>query len=46
VAGSAAKFAVGSGRGRKSDLTVYFPPAGPLPSPARGLIPVPPSIAI
>jgi Uma2 family endonuclease len=44
VAGSEAKFAVGSGRGRKPDLTVYLP--GNRRPPARGLIRVPPDIAI
>lgn len=44
VAGSAAKFAVGSGRGRKPDLTVYLP--GSRRPPARGLIRVPPDIAV
>jgi Uma2 family endonuclease len=44
VAGSEAKFAVGSGRGRKPDLTVYLP--GGRRPPARGLIRVPPDIAI
>jgi Uma2 family endonuclease len=44
VAGSDAKFAVGSGRGRKPDLTVYFPSSRR--PPARGLIRVPPDIAI
>jgi Uma2 family endonuclease len=44
VAGSNAKFAVGSGRGRKPDLTVYLP--GSRRPPARGLIRVPPDIAI
>ena len=44
VAGSDAKFAVGPGRGRKPDLTVYFP--GSRRPPARGLIRVPPDIAI
>lgn len=44
VAGSEAKFAVGSGRGRKPDLTVYLP--GSRRPPARGLIRVPPDIAI
>ena len=44
VAGSEAKFAVGSGRGRKPDLTVYLP-GSPRP-PARGLIRVPPDIAV
>jgi Uma2 family endonuclease len=44
VAGSDAKLAVGSGRGRKPDLTVYLP--GSRRPPARGLIRVPPDIAI
>lgn len=44
VAGSDAKFAVSSRRGRKPDLTVYFP--GSRRPPARGLIRVPPDIAI
>jgi Uma2 family endonuclease len=44
VAGSEAKFALSSGRGRKPDLTVYLP-GSPRP-PARGLIRVPPDIAI
>ncbi|HEY0555356.1 MAG TPA: Uma2 family endonuclease [Thermoanaerobaculia bacterium] len=44
VAGSNAKFAVGSGRGRKPDLTVYFPDSRR--PPARGLIRVPPDIAV
>ncbi len=44
VAGSEAKFAVGAGRGRKPDLTVYLPNRGR--PPARGLIRVPPDIAI
>jgi Uma2 family endonuclease len=44
VAGSEAKFAVGSRRGRKPDLTVYLP--GSRRPPARGLIRVPPDIAI
>ncbi|MFL6232205.1 MAG: Uma2 family endonuclease [Thermoanaerobaculia bacterium] len=44
VAGSNAKFAVGSRRGRKPDLTVYLP--GGRRPPARGLIRVPPDIAI
>jgi Uma2 family endonuclease len=44
VAGSNAKFAVGSRHGRKPDLTVYLP--GGRRPPARGLIRVPPDIAI
>jgi len=44
VAGSDAKFAVASRRGRKPDLTVYLP--GRRRPPARGLIRVPPDIAI
>ncbi len=44
VAASDAKFAVSSQRGRKPDLTVYLP-GSPRP-PARGLIDVPPDIAI
>jgi Uma2 family endonuclease len=44
VAGSNAKFVVGSRRGRKPDLTVYLP--GSRRPPARGLIRVPPDIAI
>ncbi|MFL6200134.1 MAG: Uma2 family endonuclease [Thermoanaerobaculia bacterium] len=44
VAGSEAKFAVGAGRGRKPDLTVYLPERRR--PPARGLIRVPPDIAI
>jgi Uma2 family endonuclease len=44
VAGSDAKFAVGSRRGRKPDLTVYLP--GSRRPPARGLIHVPPDIAV
>jgi Uma2 family endonuclease len=44
VAGSDAKFAVSSRRGRKPDLTVYLP--GRRRPPARGLIRVPPDIAI
>jgi len=44
VAGSDAKFAVSSRRGRKPDLTVYLP--GSRRPPARGLIRVPPDIAI
>jgi len=44
VAGSDAKFAVSSRRGRKPDLTVYLP--GSRRPPARGLIRVPPDVAI
>lgn len=44
VAGSDAKFAVGPRRGRKPDLTVYLPGQGR--PPARGLVRVPPDIAI
>ena len=44
VAASDAKFAVSPQRGRKPDLTVYLP-GSPRP-PARGLIDVPPDIAI
>jgi len=44
VASSDAKFAVASRRGRKPDLTVYLP--GSRRPPARGLIRVPPDIAI
>jgi Uma2 family endonuclease len=44
VAGSDAKFAVSSRRGRKPDLTVYLP--GSRRPPARGLIRVPPDIDI
>jgi Uma2 family endonuclease len=44
VAGSDAKFAVSSGRGRKPDLTVYLP--GSRRPPSRGLIRVPPDIAV
>jgi Uma2 family endonuclease len=44
VAGSDAKFVVSPRRGRKPDLTVYLP--GSRRPPARGLIRVPPDIAI
>ncbi len=44
VAGSDAKFAVGTGRGRKPDLTVYFP--GSLFPAAQGVISAPPDIAV
>jgi Uma2 family endonuclease len=44
VAGSEAKFAVASRRGRKPDVTVYLP--GSRRPPARGLIRSPPDIAI
>lgn len=44
VAGSEAKFVVGSRSGRKPDLTVYLP--GSRRPAARGLIRVPPDIAI
>jgi len=44
VAGSEAKFAISSGKGRKPDLTVYLP--GSRRPPARGLIRVPPDIAV
>jgi Uma2 family endonuclease len=44
VAGSDVKLAIGSGRGRKPDLSVYLP--GSRRPPARGLIRIPPDIAI
>jgi Uma2 family endonuclease len=44
VAGSDAKFAVGARQGRKPDLSVYLP--GSRRPPARGLIRIPPDIAI
>jgi Uma2 family endonuclease len=44
VAGSGAKFAVSSRRGRKPDLTVYLP-GSQLP-PRRGLIRTPPDVAV
>lgn len=44
VAGSDAKFAVSTRRGRKPDLTVYLP--GSRRPSARGLIRVPPDIAV
>lgn len=44
VAGSDAKFAISARRGRKPDLTVYFP--GSRRPPGRGLVRVPPDIAV
>ncbi len=44
LAGSDAKFAVSAQRGRKPDLTLYFP--GSRRPPARGLIRTPPDVAI
>ena len=44
VFGSEAKFAVAPGRGRKPDLTVYLPGCPPLPR--RGLVRIPPDVAI
>ncbi len=44
VAGSDAKFAVGSAGGRKPDLTVYFP-GSRFPAP-HGLVSAPPDIAV
>lgn len=44
IASSDAKFAIGGDRGRKPDATVYLP--GSRRPPARGVIRVPPSIAI
>ena len=44
VFGSDAKFAVAARRGRKPDLTVYLPGCPPLPR--RGLVRVPPDVAI
>jgi len=44
VAGSDAKFAVGSRRGRKPDVSVYLP--GSARPPAQGLIRVPPDVVI
>jgi len=43
--GSDAKFAVASNRGRKPDVTVFLPASGKLPPP-RGLVRVPPTIAV
>lgn len=44
IGGSNAKLKVAPQRGRKPDLTVYFP--GSQPPPAAGLIEVPPDIAV
>lgn len=44
VAGSDAKFVVGHRRGRKPDLTAYFP-GSPFPAP-QGAVAVPPDIAV
>jgi Uma2 family endonuclease len=44
VAGSDAKFAVGPGKGRKPDLTVYFP-GSRFPAP-RGVVSTPPDVAV
>lgn len=44
MAGSDAKFALSSGRSRKPDLTVYLP--GSRRPPARGLVRIPPDIAV
>ena len=44
MAGSEAKFTVGANHGRKPDLTIYLP--GSQRPPARGLIRVPPDVAI
>ncbi len=43
VGGSDARFAVASTRGRKPDVTAYLPPRRP---PGRGLIRIPPDIAV
>lgn len=43
VGSSDARFALSATRGRKADLTVYFPGRRP---PARGVISVPPDIAV
>jgi Uma2 family endonuclease len=44
VFGSAAKFVVGPERGRKPDVTVFFPGAGALPR--RGAVRIPPDVAV